>query len=216
MRYAGYDASTSQVTQLVSLAVQVRQVALHAAHVDVVVLATYWPIGHTNVHVPAKASYSPPVLHEVQPLELPKMHVAHEASHATHELPDWNLPSGQLATHAPESRSGAEVGQLTQLVEPAPEHSRHVAWHAVHVATDETTSTNVPVLGHSETHEPECRKGVAVPVHERHSDDELPVHVPHEASHGSHMDELLANLPTGVHEARQLNEAAPTIGLAKG
>lgn len=63
-------------------------------------------------------------------------------------------------------------------------------------------STKVPAVGQEATQEPDERNEVASEVHERQSVLAAPLHVPHDASHGSHMLLEFENLPTGVHEAR--------------
>ena len=87
--------------------------------------------------------------------------------------------------------------------EDVPEHVAQLASQAVQRPAPSTTSEKV-LDGHSATQVPAWRKGVAAEVHERQSELVGPSHVPHAASHASQTDEPLRNLPTGVHDARQL------------
>lgn len=64
-------------------------------------------------------------------------------------------------------------------------------------------------------HAPLERNGALVPLHVMHSVLAGPLHVPQELSHGSHTPLLLACLPMGVHEARQLPRRVPSR-LKKG
>ena len=80
----------------------------------------------------------------------------------------------------------------------------------MHVPCEPTSSTNVPELGHSEIHVPLERNGVLVPLHVTQSPLDGPEHVPHEAWHGSQTPLVLAYLPIGMHDARQLPRRVPS------
>ena len=181
----------------------VRQVASHAAQVWPS-LSRYWPTGQSNVHVPAVGSKAAPPKQAVQSVALPLEHSPHELSHALQtELASVNLPLGQPDTHAPSSNNGVPVaGQLRQSVLPAPLQERHVASHAMHVATAPTVPENMPVLGHSATHVPLLRNGVLAEVQLTQSELLAPSHVPHAGSHGWQTLLLSEYLPTGRHDAR--------------
>ena len=96
----------------------------------------------------------------------------------------------------------------------APLHVAHEEWHDEHVPCPLTTSTKVSLPGHSVTQVPDDKKGMAAFVQLRHWLAEGPEHVPQEPSHGSHTDDELAYLPTGVHEARQVLWAGSMKGVA--
>ena len=164
--------------------------------------SSYWPTGHVDRHAPLDSVA--PAGHERQPLAVPSAHVAHDGSHAWHvELASAHLLAGQAATHVLTSKKGVALeGQLSQSVERGPLHSRQLVWHDEQVGCPPTSSVKVPSSGHSGTHAPLERKGVAAPLQLRQSLLLGPVQLPHDVSHAAH--ELpLAYLPNGVHEARQ-------------
>ena len=80
----------------------------------------------------------------------------------------------------------------------------HDAWQAVQVACEPTSCEKVPVVGQAEMHAPDERNDLEGCVQLRHCVADGPLHVVHEASQGSHTLDVLAYLPTGVHEARQV------------
>ena len=208
----GSEPAAAHEVQFVDSPRQVWHVALQERQTPSPTVAERnWPTAQTVVHVPALASCVAPATQEVQPEEVPSEHVAHVASHAVHVLlASAYLPLGQLATHEPSSKLGVPLlGQVIHAALDTPEHVAHVAWQSVHVACAPTISTKVPLLGHSEMHAPPERKGALVPEHVMHSVADGPEHVPHVAWHASHTPLLLAYLPTGVHDERQLPRPEP-------
>lgn len=191
--------------------VHVWHVELHERHA-LVPLSSNCPMAHVEVHVPAPGSNKAPVTHDEQPVAVPSEQVAHVGSHALHVLfASAYLPLGQPATHEPSSKYCEPLlGHVRQAEECAPEHVSHELWQLVHVAwLLPTISTNSPVLAHVLTHAPLDRKGAAVPLHVMQSLLAGPLHVPHVEWHGAHTPELLAYLPTGVHESRQVPSRVP-------
>jgi len=68
-------------------------------------------------------------------------------------------------------------------------------------ATEPTTSTYVPVLGHSATHVPLWRKGVLADVQLKQFELDAPLQVPHVGSQVWQFAWLSAYFPSGMHEA---------------
>ena len=97
-----------------------------------------------------------PATHEVQPLEVPSVHVAHDASQLVQVLfSSAYLLLGHDATHEPSSKYLVPLdGQVRHALEEAPLHVSQELWHEAHMPCPLTTSTKLPVLGHSATHVP--------------------------------------------------------------
>ena len=139
----GAVPAASHDVQLVESPRQVWQVELHERHSPTPLSsARNWPTAHVDVHVPAEESKLAPATHEVHPVAVPSVHVAHEESHAVQVLLSLNLPVGQASTHLPSSSSGVPLeGQVRHAELCAPEQVEHELWQLEHVACDPTIST---------------------------------------------------------------------------
>ena len=71
----------------------------------------------------------------MQPVAVPSVHVAHEASHARHVLLAFAyLPVGQLETHDPSSKRLVPLdGQVTHPLLAAVEQVAHDEWQVEHM-----------------------------------------------------------------------------------
>ena len=96
--------------QLVDSPRQVWHVELQLRHTPrPSVELTNWPMAQVDVHVPAPESKLTPETHDVQPVGLLSVHVAHEASQAVQVSSvnmlsislSVNMPLGQAATQVP-------------------------------------------------------------------------------------------------------------------
>ena len=113
------------MTHVVADVAHVRHVELHVAQLLTVVGMRYWPGSHTNVHVLAAESKTPPSSQEEQPALVPSMHVLHEGSHAlqVESAPSVYLPEGQVETQKPASEYFvSEAGHSAHADEPEPVH----------------------------------------------------------------------------------------------
>ena len=132
----GSVLSSAHDVQLVAVPSHEAHVALQLTQVPrPLMVVRNCPRAHSEVHVPAPSSKEAPGKHEAQPVAVPSVHVAHEASHAAHAPFVAYLPLGQLALHAPSSKYGVPIdGHVRHEVLPPPVHVSHEPWQLVHFA----------------------------------------------------------------------------------
>jgi hypothetical protein len=95
------------------------------------------------------------------------------------------------------------VGQLRQLVLPAPEQSSQEEWHDSQMAVPlPSIATKVPLVGHEITHVVPYRKVAAVPQ-VMQSDAVAPEHVAQVEWQLSQTLVEFTHFPDGVHDDRQ-------------